>query len=392
MNAGEQQETKERLLQKIRERLEYAGLVPDEKLLEIIDEEIVEESRKQWIPLNERILLRVNLFNSLRKLDILQEYLDDPEVSEIMVNGYASIFLEKRGLLMPADKTFSSEEKLQDVIQQIVSRVNRSVNEASPIVDARLEDGSRVNVVLQAVALNGPILTIRKFHTVNMTPEQLVSQDFFTQEASDYLKRCIQERKNLFISGGTGTGKTTFLNVLSSWIPEQERIITIEDSAELKIHSVKNQVRLEARAGNAEGSKEISIRDLIKTALRMRPDRIIVGEVRDKACVDMLQAMNTGHDGSLSTGHGRSCADMLRRLETMAMMSGELPLSAIREQIGSAIDVMVHLSRRRDGKRQVETIQEVMGYEREKECYLVKVLFQRNEEGILESIGHIDHV
>lgn len=280
MNAGdkrsEQQETKERLLQNIRERLEYAGSVSDEKLLEIIDEEIVEESRKQWIPLNERILLRVNLFNSLRKLDILQEYLDDPEVSEIMVNGYASIFLEKKGLLMPADKTFSSEEKLQDVIQQIVSRVNRSVNEASPIVDARLEDGSRVNVVLQAVALNGPILTIRKFHTVNMTPEQLISQDFFTREAADYLKRCILERKNLFISGGTGTGKTTFLNVLSSWIPEQERIITIEDSAELRIHSVKNQVRLEARPGNEEGSREITIRDLIKTALRMRPDRIIV--------------------------------------------------------------------------------------------------------------------
>lgn len=361
-------------------RIEAEGQMEDKKLLELIDEEIVGESRKGRIPLNLRIPFRKALFDSLRRLDVLQEFLEDETVTEIMVNGPDNIFLERQGKLIKSEKRFSSREKLEDVIQQIVARVNRTVNEANPIVDARLEDGSRVNVVLRAASLDGPTVTIRKFARTPFSMENLVESGTLTEEAAEFLKECVRTRKNVFVSGGTGSGKTTFLNALSAWIPEDERIITIEDSAELQIQNVENKVRLEARRATGEGEREITIRDLIKTALRMRPDRIIVGEVRDGACLDMLQAMNTGHDGSLSTGHGRSAKDMMARLETMAMMGGDLPLTAIREQIGSAIDIMVHLTRMRDGSRKVETILEVNGYDSDKGEYQFNVIYRRTEK------------
>ena len=361
-------------------RIEAEGQMEDKKLLELIDEEIVGESRKGRIPLNLRIPFRKALFDSLRRLDVLQEFLEDETVTEIMVNGPDNIFLERQGKLIKSEKRFSSREKLEDVIQQIVARVNRTVNEANPIVDARLEDGSRVNVVLRAASLDGPTVTIRKFARTPFSMENLVESGTLTEEAAEFLKECVRTRKNVFVSGGTGSGKTTFLNALSAWIPEEERIITIEDSAELQIQNVENKVRLEARRATGEGEREITIRDLIKTALRMRPDRIIVGEVRDGACLDMLQAMNTGHDGSLSTGHGRSAKDMMARLETMAMMGGDLPLTAIREQIGSAIDIMVHLTRMRDGSRKVETILEVNGYDPDKGEYQFNVIYRRTEK------------
>ncbi|QNM04558.1 CpaF family protein [Qiania dongpingensis] len=382
------EDTEQQLRKRLLDRLERAGQVEDSHLLGLIDEEIVMESRRNKIPLDRRIPLRASLFNSLRRLDVLQEFLEDETVTEIMVNGADCIFLERQGVLLESDKKFSSREKLEDVIQQIVSRVNRTVNEANPIVDARLEDGSRVNVVLRSAALNGPAVTIRKFGKKCFSLDHLVSAGTITQEAADFLKACVRDRKNIFVSGGTGSGKTTLLNALSAWIPSGERIITIEDSAELQIQNVKNLVRLEARRASGEGEKEITIRDLIKTALRMRPDRIIVGEVRDGACLDMLQAMNTGHDGSLSTGHGRSAMDMMARLETMAMMGGDLPLAAIREQIASAIDIMVHLIRSRDGSRKVKTILEVNEYEQGKGEYRFNVLYERKSpEGELVSTG-----
>ena len=370
----------ERLRCRLLVRLEMEGQAQDERIQEMIDEEIVEESRRSCFPLEERLALRRRLFNSLRRLDVIQELLDDETVTEIMVNGPDSIFVERAGKLFKWEKSFSSREKLEDVIQQIVSRVNRTVNEASPIVDARLEDGSRVNVVLRAAAIDGPAVTIRKFGKEAFSLAYLVKLGTITEEAAGFLKECVRCRKNIFVSGGTGSGKTTFLNALSAWIPGDERIITIEDSAELKLQNLENLVRLEARRSSGEGEQEITVRDLIKTALRMRPSRIIVGEVRDGACLDMLQAMNTGHDGSLSTGHGRSAKDMLARLETMAMMGGDLPLSAIREQIASAIDIMVHLTRERDGSRRVETILGVKSYDRSREAYDLCPIFEKNRE------------
>ncbi len=379
----------EEIRRRLLARLEHEGQAEEERLLEMIDEEIVEENRRTPIPLSGRLKLRTSLFNGLRRLDVLQEFLDDGSVTEIMVNGFDRIFLEKEGKLIKSAASFSSREKLEDVIQQIVAKVNRTVNEANPIVDARLEDGSRVNIVLRAAAINGPAVTIRKFGKRHFSMEHLTEGGSLTEEAAEFLKWCVRSRKNVFVSGGTGTGKTTLLGALSAWIPEDERIITIEDSAELQIQSAENQVRLEARRATGEGEKEITIRDLIRTALRMRPDRIIVGEVRDGACLDMLQAMNTGHDGSLSTGHGRSARDMMARLETMAMMGGDLPLAAIRQQIASAIDIMVHLTRTRDGQRQVETILEVNGYEQSRGTYRFNILYQREAEtGALSATGN----
>ena len=379
----------EEIRRRLLARLEHEGQAEEERLLEMIDEEIVEENRRTPIPLSGRLKLRTSLFNGLRRLDVLQEFLDDGSVTEIMVNGFDRIFLEKEGKLIKSAASFSSREKLEDVIQQIVAKVNRTVNEANPIVDARLEDGSRVNIVLRAAAINGPAVTIRKFGKRHFSMEHLTEGGSLTEEAAEFLKWCVRSRKNVFVSGGTGTGKTTLLGALSAWIPEDERIITIEDSAELQIQSAENQVRLEARRATGEGEKEITIRDLIRTALRMRPDRISVGEVRDGACLDMLQAMNTGHDGSLSTGHGRSARDMMARLETMAMMGGDLPLAAIRQQIASAIDIMVHLTRTRDGQRQVETILEVNGYEQSRGTYRFNILYQREAEtGALSATGN----
>lgn len=377
---GGRAEREEEMRKRLLVRLELMGAVSDERLREYIDEEIVTENRKDAIPLEQRIFLRTALFNSLRRLDVIQELLEDETVTEIMINGPDCIFVERGGRLFKSEKSFSSKEKLEDVIQQIVSRVNRTVNEANPIVDARLEDGSRVNVVLRAAAIDGPAVTIRKFGKTGFSLEQLVSTGMLTEEAAEFLKKGVRDRKNIFVSGGTGSGKTTFLNALSAWIPSGERIITIEDSAELRLRNLENLVRLEARRSAGEGEREITIRDLIKTALRMRPDRIIVGEVRDGACLDMLQAMNTGHDGSMSTGHARSARDMMARLETMAMMGGDLPLTAIREQIASAVDLMVHLGRDRDGSRKAETILEVEGFDRGKGEYRFRSLFERNRE------------
>ena len=359
-------------------RLETSGDIPDEELMRMIDEEIMRENRLRPIPLERRMSLGKELFCSLRRLDVLQEFLDDDSITEIMVNGTDSIYIERGGRIEKSGRRFTSTEKLEDVIMQIVGRVNRTVNEANPIVDARLDDGSRVNAVLRAAALNGPILTIRKFAVRSFSMDYMVSQGMLPLELAGQLADWVRERRNMFISGGTGSGKTTFLNALSAYIPPDERIITIEDSAELQIQGVENKVRLEARRATGEGEREITIRDLIKTALRMRPDRIIVGEVRDGSCIDMLQAMNTGHDGSLSTGHARSAYDMLSRMETMAMMGADLPLAAIRGQIASAIDVIIHLGRDRDGSRHVETVIEVLGYDREKGEYIVSTVYKRH--------------
>ena len=307
--------------------LSQRGYLDNNQLYEYIDEKI-----QNIESLNEKIYLRSRLFNSFRKLDILQELLDDDEIQEIMVNGCDNIFIEKNGQIIKNDVCFDDNEKLEDIIQQIVSRINRRVNTASPIVDARLEDGSRVHVVLPPIALNGPILTIRKFpEPIDM--ESLIRYGSITREAAEFMKLIVSAGYNIFISGGTGSGKSTFLNALSEFIPSDERVITIEDSAELRIRHIPNLVRLETRNSNAGGDGEISMSMLIKACLRMRPDRIVVGEVRGKECMDMLTAMNTGHDGSLSTGHANSVEDMLSRLETMVLMGAELPLIAVREQI-----------------------------------------------------------
>lgn len=307
--------------------------------------------------------LRESVYCSLRKMDILQDFLDDEAVTEIMINGKDRIFVEKEGRIIETGKYFESEEKLNDVIQQIVASCNRSVNEANPIVDARLPGGERVNIVLPPVALNGPIVTIRRFPKDPITMEKLITIGSVSVEAAEFLKKLILAKYNIFISGGTGSGKTTFLNALSQYIPSDERIITIEDSAELQILDAENIVKMEARNLNNEVCKEITIRDLIKTSLRMRPERIIVGEVRGAEALDMLQAMNTGHDGSLSTGHANSTEDMISRLETMVLCGMELPLSAIRGQIAAGIDIIVHLGRMRDRSRKVLEISEVMGME-----------------------------
>lgn len=304
-----------------------------------------------------------DLFNAFRKLDILQELLEDESITEIMINGLENIFVEKGGEIYQYEKRFVSRKKLEDIAQQIASGCNRTVNEAEPIVDARLPDGSRVNLVLPPVALNGPIITIRKFPKEGITMKRLIAWGSISKEAAEFLEKLVKAKYNMFISGGTGSGKTTFLNALSQFIPEDERIITIEDNAELKLQSLPNLVRLEARNANMEGEGEIDIRELIRTALRMRPDRVIVGEVRSAETIDMLQAMNTGHDGSLSTGHGNSPKDMIGRLETMVLMGMEIPIEAVQRQIASGIDIIIHLGRMRDKTRKVLEILEITGYE-----------------------------
>lgn len=373
------QDRKKELKEKLAESIDYSRESSDEEIQELIDDMLVRESKKMPLGLAERDSLRRELFHAIRKLDVLQEFVDDPQVTEIMVNGPDNIFLEREGRLYKSDLRFESEEKLQNVVQQIVSDCNRVVNEASPIVDARLQNGSRVNVVLNPVALNGPILTIRRFPDKPITMEDLVSFGSVTEEVCRWLDRLVRARYNIFISGGTGSGKTTFLNALSNYIPPQERIITIEDSAELQIRSIPNLVRMETRNANVEGCQEITIRDLIKTSLRMRPDRIIVGEVRGGEAFDMMQCLNTGHDGSMSTGHANSSADMLSRLENMILMGMEIPLDAIRQQIASGIDIIVHLGRLRDRTRKVLEIVEVLGYEKGE--IRLKPLYQFKETG-----------
>jgi len=334
----------------------------DEELTELIYEVLQEVSQEEYLPLDQKTMLGKELFNAFRKLDLLQEFLEDDDITEIMINGTQNIFIEKAGRISQSDKRFLSADKLEDVIQQIVAGSNRLVNEASPIVDARLADGSRVNVVLPPVALNGPIVTIRKFAKEVITMNKLMEWQSINSEVSGFLASLVAAGYNIFISGGTGSGKTTFLNALSQYIPKNERIITIEDNAELQIQNIKNLVRLEARNANVEGTGEVTIRDLIKSALRMRPDRIIVGEVRSAEAIDMLQALNTGHDGSLSTGHANSPKDMISRLETMVLMGMDLPLPAIERQIASGLDIIVHLGRLRDKSRKVLEVTEVLGY------------------------------
>lgn len=355
----QQDSIKDRLKTKIMSEIDLSIEPDDKDIGRIIDSCILTEFEDRYVPLKDKMQLRTELFNSFRRLDVLTEYLDDEDVTEIMVNGYDSIFLEKNGYIIKAPKAFDSEEKLKTVIQQIVADCNRRINEASPIVDARLADGSRVNIVLYPVSLSGPVVTIRKFPKESMSLGKLVEIGSLDKPVAELLKLLIKARYNIFISGGTGSGKTTFLNALSAFIPKDERIITIEDAAELQIKEVPNLIRLEARSANVEGNNEISIRDLIKTSLRMRPDRIIVGEVRDVAAIDMLQAMNTGHDGSLSTGHANSATDMLSRLETMVLMGVDIPLQAVKKQISSAVDIIIHLGRLRDKSRRVLEICEV---------------------------------
>jgi len=350
------------LRQRLMEQMESRMQVEDEELRDLIDMAILEAAEGAYLPLKERLCLRKELFDSFRRLDILQELVDDPTITEIMVNGTEHIFVERQGRVEELEKHFDSVGQLEDLIQQIVSRVNRTVNLASPIADARLEDGSRVHVVLAPVALNGPILTIRKFPEP-ITMERLIELKSISREAAAFLQKAVERGLNIFISGGTGSGKTTILNAMSDYIPQEDRVITIEDSAELQIRHVTNLVSLETRVENRDGSQEISMRDLIRASLRMRPDRIIVGEVRGGEALEMLQAMNTGHDGSLSTGHANSAKDMLSRLETMVLMAAELPLAAVRSQIGSALDLMVHVGRMRDRSRKVLEITEVIGYE-----------------------------
>ncbi|EEQ59094.1 type II/IV secretion system protein [Clostridiales bacterium 1_7_47FAA] len=345
---------------RIMEELTESRNMDDEQLLERIDTAIRDMGQGIYLPLKERIWLRGSLFDSFRRLDILQELVDDKTVSEIMVNGAGKIFIERNGKTEVWERRFEKPEQLEDIIQQIVGRVNRVVNVSSPIVDARLEDGSRVHIVLPPVSLNGPVVTIRKFPEP-ITMEKLIRFGAVTGEAAGFLKELVGAGYNIFISGGTNSGKTTFLNALSSWIPPHERVITIEDSAELQITQVPNLVRLETRNANTEGEGEITMSQLIRASLRMNPNRIIVGEVRGRETLDMLQAMNTGHDGSLSTGHGNSARDMLSRLETMVLMAADLPLPAIRSQIASALDIMVHLGRLRDGSRKVLSIAEIGG-------------------------------
>lgn len=347
---------------KVYQNLDVGHDITDDELYQVIDRCIYEESREKIISIRQKEELRSRLYNSIKKLDILQELLDDDEITEIMVNGTECIFYEKQGRIKKWDRQFESEEKLADIAQRIAAMSNRMVNEASPIVDTRLNDGSRVNIVLPPVAIDGPVITIRKFYDTPLTIERLIELGSITPEAACFLEKLVKSRYNIFISGGTGSGKTTFLNVLSDYIPSDERVITIEDSAELQLHNISNMVRLEARMANAEGGNAVSIRDLIKSSLRMRPDRIVVGEVRGAEALDMLQAMNTGHDGSLSTGHGNSPKDMLTRLETMVLMGMSMPVDAIRTQIASAIDIIVHLARQRDKSRKVVQIAEVGNY------------------------------
>lgn len=353
----------EELRRQVIARIDMCAEPDDEQLGNIIDEVIAENSRSMYIPIEQRVRLHREIYNLIRGFGVLQDLIDDESITEIMVNGTDNIFIERDGRIIRYTGVFADEEQLADTIQQIVGKINRRVNEASPIVDARLADGSRVNIVLNPIAIDGPVITIRKFPKERMTIKSLIEMDSITEEAGEFLKKLVAAGYNIFVSGGTGSGKTTFLNILSDFIPAEERIITIEDSAELQMKNIKNLIRLEARQANTEGENQISIRSLIKTSLRMRPDRIIVGEVRGEECIDMLQAMNTGHDGSMSTGHGNSTQDILSRLETMVLMAVDMPMSAVKGQIAAAIDIIVHLGRMRDKSRKVLEIAEVLGME-----------------------------
>lgn len=383
-------EIKTRIKQNIMKQITSQRELADEQLVKLIDQEILGFSEVAFITIEQKVRLRKELYNSLRRLDVLQELVDDASVTEIMINGAKNIFIERKGRITRCEQEFESDNRLQDVIQTIVSGTNRIVNESSPIVDARLQDGSRVNVVLPPIALDGPILTIRKFPDKPITMEGLIEFGALTPQVADFLRMLVKAKYNIFISGGTGSGKTTFLNALSNYIPEDERIITIEDSAELQIRSIANIVRLECRNANVEGKNAITIRDLIKSSLRMRPDRIVVGEIRDSAAIDLLAAYNTGHDGSLSTGHANSVKDMLNRLEALVLQGVDMPVQAIRKQISSAIDIIVHLGRLRDKSRKVIEISEVLEVLGEE--IMVNPLYQfvMNEDRDAKELGKLE--
>jgi pilus assembly protein CpaF len=368
------------LREEVMKKIDVSTEISDDRVKEIVDEVILEYGNEKGLSVREKYRLQKEIYDSIRGLDILEELLEDKNITEIMINGPDNIFIEKDGRIEKYNNRFSSKEKLVDIIQQIVSGVNRRVNESSPIVDSRLSDGSRVNVVLNPVAINGPVVTIRKFPEYSITMKKLIEIGSISLNVADFLRLLVNAKYNIFISGGTGSGKTTFLNVLSNYIPGDERIITIEDSAELQIQSVDNLVRMEVRQANDEGENGIDIRALIKSSLRMRPDRIIVGEVRGAEALDMLQAMNTGHDGSLSTGHGNSPKDMLNRLETMVLMGVDMPLKAIKSQIASGIDIIVHLGRLRDRTRKVLEIVEITGFNGEE--ILTNTIYRFEEDNI----------
>lgn len=363
----------------VADRLDLLKEITDEEIQAEISKVVMEISKEQYLTLGEKKELLEGVFNSMRGLDVLQPLVDDPSITEIMINGPHRVFVEQEGKLYQKNISFGSNEKLENIILNIVAKVNRTVNEANPIVDARLLDGSRVNVVLPPIALDGPTVTIRKFPETPMTVEQLIAYKSITEEVAEVLERLVKAKYNIFISGGTGSGKTTFLNALSNFIPKDERIITIEDSAELQIQGIPNLVRLETRNANMEGKGEITIRDLIKSSLRMRPERIVVGEVRGAEALDMLQAMNTGHDGSLSTGHANSTKDMLSRLETMVLSGNQIPIDAIRQQIASAIDIIIQLTRLRDKSRRTMEISELVEYKNGE--IVLNTLYKFEEEG-----------
>ena len=366
-----------------------SGDITDVALKQVIGECVQEECGLYMISIRQKEELEESVFNAIRRLDVLQELLEDDTITEIMINGKDDIFLERNGHITKWDKSFENEERLEDIAQKIASLSNKIVNISSPIADTRLEDGSRVSIVLPPVALNGPIITIRKFYKDALTMEKLIETGSLTQEAADFLKMAVKSKYNIFISGGTGSGKTTFLNALSEFIDNDERVITIEDAAELQINHVKNLVRLEARDANIEGKNEVTIRDLIRASLRMRPDRIIVGEVRGKETLDMVQAMSTGHDGSLSTGHGNSPKDMMTRLETMILMGIDMPVAAIRQQLTSAIDIIIHLGRLRDKTRRVLQIAEVVGVSRGEVKFNKLFEFAENAESNGRVLGEL---
>ena len=378
---------KKRLRTELAQELENTWEVSDDEVLEIIDRLLLKESKSTYLPIVRLEELRMELFRSLRKMDVLEELLENDSITEIMVNRWDQIFIEQDGKLFPWEKSFSSPEKLEDVIGQIASRCNRVINTLQPVVDARLPGGERVNAVIPPVALDGPVLTIRKFPREPITMEKLLELDSLTPEAADFLKKAVEAGYTILIGGGTGSGKTTFLNALSQYIPRDQRVITIEDNAELQLQGIPNLVRLECRQANIEKSQEITIGDLLKTCLRMRPSRIIVGEVRSQEAAQLLQAVNVGNDGSLSTIHANTCRDMVSRLETMVLMGIQLPIPVIRRQIASGFDLFIHLGRLRDKSRKVLEISEIKGMDGEE--LKLNPLFIRNTT--LEKTGEMIH-
>ena len=362
--------------------------ISDEELEAQVEKIVSEKIGDIYCSIDQRVSIVQQVYSSIRGFGLLDSIISDDTITEVMINGPENIFIEQNGRLIRLDKQFESQRRLEDIIQRIVGLAGREVNQANPICDTRLPDGSRVNVVLPPIALCGPTITIRKFSKTPMTVEKLIEYGSLTKEIAEKLKLLVQSKYNIFISGGTGSGKTTFLNALSNYIPKDERVITIEDSAELQITGIENLVSLETRNANASGAGQITIRDLIKSSLRMRPERIVVGEVRSGEALDMLQAMNTGHDGSLSTGHANSTEDMLSRLETMVLQgSAGLPLEAIRQQIASAVDIIIHLSRLRDKSRKTMEITEVVGYENGRIVLNPLYVFEEDENSTLEHVS-----